>query len=86
MEDRPNPGEVLNQAAPAREAIKIDSVKFTGSPSWKLNNNNDTEAIAYVPNPGSINYAGEPSEEIDAAWETLLRCILSGSLHVVEAH
>lgn len=86
MEDKLGPGEVLNQAAPAHEAIKVESVRFTGSPSWKLNDKNDTEAIAYVPNPGPINYAGEPSEEVDAAWEALLRCMFLSCVRMIKAY
>jgi len=58
-------------AGPAKEAIRVEAIKFTGSPSWK---EEGEETVAYVPNPGPINYAGEPREELDAAWEKLLRC------------
>lgn len=55
-------------AGPAKAAIEIESVTFTGGPAWRQNG---TSAEVFVPHPGPIDYAGIPSPEVDAAWEEL---------------
>lgn len=54
-----------NSSEPARKHISIEEVRFTGSPAFDLDNN------YFVPHPDPIQYVGEPSPEIDRAWEKL---------------
>jgi hypothetical protein len=55
----------LDLPGPALSAIKLERVTFTGSPSYLPNGQ------VYVPNPGPIKYVGDPTPEMDAAWDAL---------------
>jgi len=50
---------------PTRGEIDLEIVTFTGSPVFHEN------GTFYVPRPGQKQYIGEPSAEIDAAWDEL---------------
>ncbi|RAO70689.1 uncharacterized protein BHQ10_006701 [Talaromyces amestolkiae] len=50
---------------PARSAINLEEVRFTGGPMYSEN------GTYYVPHPASINYTADPSPELDRAWEEL---------------
>ncbi|CRG91662.1 hypothetical protein PISL3812_08712 [Talaromyces islandicus] len=50
---------------PARSAISIEEVTFTGGPMYSEN------GTYYVPHPAAINYTADPSPELDRAWEEL---------------
>lgn len=50
---------------PARQYISTEQVRFTGSPAFDLENN------YFVPNPDPITYVGDPSPEVDRAWDEL---------------
>lgn len=50
---------------PAREYVSTKQVQFTGSPAF------DADENYFVPHPDPIKYVGEPSEEIDRAWEDI---------------
>ncbi|KAH8807268.1 hypothetical protein F5884DRAFT_880154 [Xylogone sp. PMI_703] len=50
---------------PARQHISTEQVVFTGSPAFDLDLN------YYVPHPDPIKYVGDPSPDIDNAWEEL---------------
>lgn len=55
----------LDPSEPARQYVSTEQVKFTGSPAF------DDDLNYIVPHPDSITYVGEPSPEIDMAWEEL---------------
>ncbi|KAK4444366.1 hypothetical protein QBC34DRAFT_360343 [Podospora aff. communis PSN243] len=50
---------------PLRSEIETEIVTFTGAPVFMEN------GTFYVPNPGDKTYIGEPSPEIDEAWEEI---------------
>lgn len=56
---------VLPKTGPARSAIALEEVRFTGGPMYSEN------GTYYVPHPAAINYTADPSPELDAAWEEL---------------
>jgi hypothetical protein len=51
---------------PARQAISIKKVKFTGGLYY------DNGTLHMSSNPEEPTYVGPPSEEIDDAWEALI--------------
>ena len=51
---------------PVKHAIERQVVTFTGGPAY------DENGIMFVPNPGDVDYIGEPSDEVDDAWESLI--------------
>jgi hypothetical protein len=53
--------------APAREAISIKKVKFTGGLYFDYNG-----TLHSTSNPEEPRYVGPPSEDMDNAWEALI--------------
>jgi hypothetical protein len=51
---------------PSKEAIELELVTFTGGPAF------DEDGEFYVPNPGNVDYVGDPSPEVDDAWAKLI--------------
>lgn len=54
-----------SELEPAWQYISTEQVQFTGSPAF------DPDQNYYVPHPDPITYIGNPSPEIDEAWEVL---------------
>ncbi|RDW72831.1 hypothetical protein BP6252_06738 [Coleophoma cylindrospora] len=52
---------------PAKSALRIKQVRFTGSPGFTEN------GTFYVPNSGPVQYVGLPTPEIDEAWHELTK-------------
>ena len=50
---------------PSKSAIEVEQVIFNGSPSFT------EDGRIFIPNPGPVKYVGDPSPEIDEAWEYL---------------
>lgn len=60
--------EMLIHLAAARHQISIQHVRFDGSPSFT------EEGEEYVPeHPGKPRYVGEPSDEVDEAWNQITK-------------
>lgn len=54
----------------------MEEVRFTGSPTYSEN------GTYYVPRPASFNYTGDPSPELDMAWEKLYWGIPPGKPYI----
>ncbi len=59
---------------PVKHAIERQVVTFTGGPAY------DENGIMFVPNPGDVDYIGDPSDEVDDAWENLITGTDSSSI------
>lgn len=56
--------------APAKTHIQVEQVRFTGGPAYS------EEGEMYIPNPAKVKYVGDPTPEIDQAWEKLIAGML----------
>ncbi|KAH8805171.1 hypothetical protein F5884DRAFT_798588 [Xylogone sp. PMI_703] len=52
---------------PVLPEVDIEEVLFTGGPAF------DENGDMYIPNPARIKYIGDPNEEIDQAWDELIK-------------
>ena len=58
---------LVNCIGPAKLALRMKQVRFTGSPAFTDNGS------FYVPNSGPVQYVGAPTPEIDEAWHQLTK-------------
>lgn len=58
--------DATNWIGPAKQFIEVEQVHFTGGPAFHA------DGKLYIPNPPKVNYVGQPSPEVDQAWEELI--------------
>ena len=61
---------------PAKSQIQMHKVKYRGTPIF---GDNGEEYVKYL--PGEVKYVGEPSDEIDEAWNELTKSKSSIQMH-----
>ena len=61
---------------PAKSQIQMHKVKYRGTPIF---GDNGEEYVKYL--PGEVKYVGEPSDEIDEAWNELTKSNSSIQMH-----